>query len=40
MFIAGSYDIVFLCSNMQSEANGAIYSIGSKKRDFEESQEF
>ena len=34
-FIVGSYDIGFLCSNMQIEANGAIYDIKSEKHDFE-----
>ena len=34
-FIASSYDIRFLCSNMRVETNGAIYDIKSKKHDFE-----
>ena len=34
-FIASSYDIGFLCSNMRIEANGAIYDIKSEKHDFE-----
>ena len=33
-FIAGWYDIEFLCSNMRIKAKGAIYDINSKKCDF------
>ena len=34
-FIAGLYDIVFSPSNMEIEANRAIYNLESKKLDFE-----
>ena len=35
MFIPGSCDIGFLCSNMQIEANNASYDIELKNQDFE-----
>ena len=35
MFIPGSYDIGFLCSNMRNEANNASYDIELKNQDFE-----
>ena len=35
MFIPGSCDIGFLCSNMRIEANNASYDIELKNRDFE-----
>ena len=35
MFIGGSCDIGFLCSNMRFEANREIYDVKSKKCDFE-----
>ena len=34
-FIAGSYDIGLLCSNMQIEAHGATYNMDPKILDFE-----
>ena len=34
MFIPGSCDIGFLCSNMRIEANKASYDIELKNRDF------
>ena len=35
MFILGSCDIGFLCSNMRIKANDASYDIELKNRDFE-----
>ena len=35
MFIPGSCDIGFLCSNMQIEANNASYDMELKNQDFE-----
>ena len=35
MFIPGSCDIGFLCSNMRIEANNASYDIELKNQDFE-----
>ena len=35
MFIPGSCDIGFLCSNMSMEANNASYDIELKNQDFE-----
>ena len=35
MFIRGSCDIGFLCSNMRIEANKASYDIELKNQDFE-----
>ena len=35
MFIPGSCDIGFLCSNMQIEANDASYDMELKNQDFE-----
>ena len=35
MFIPGSSDIGFLCSNMRIEANNASYDMELKKQDFE-----
>ena len=35
MFIPGSCDIGFLCSNMRNEANNASYDIELKNQDFE-----
>ena len=35
MFIPGSCDIGFLCSNMRIEANNASYDMGLKIQDFE-----
>ena len=35
MFIGGSCDIGFLCSDMRIEANNANYNIELKHRDFE-----
>ena len=35
MFIAGSCDIGFLCSNMRIEANNASYDMELKNQDFE-----
>ena len=35
MFIPGSYDIGFLCSNMRIEANNASYDMELKYHDFE-----
>ena len=35
MFIPGSCDIGFLCSNMRIEANNASYDIELKTQDFE-----
>ena len=35
MFIPGSCDIGFLCSNMRIEANNASYDIELKNKDFE-----
>ena len=35
MFIPGSCDFGFLCSNMSTEANNASYDIELKNRDFE-----
>ena len=34
-FIAGSYDIKFICSNTRIKTNGAIYDIKSEKCGFE-----
>ena len=35
MFIPGSCDIGFLCSNMRIEANNASYDMDLKNQDFE-----
>ena len=35
MFIPGSCDIGFLCSNMRIEANNASYNMELKNHDFE-----
>ena len=35
MFIPGSCDIGFLCSNMRIEANNASYDMELKNQDFE-----
>ena len=35
MFIPGSCDIGFLCSNMRIEANNASYDMEFKNQDFE-----
>ena len=35
MFISGSCDIGFLCSNMQIEANNATYDMELKNQEFE-----
>ena len=35
MFIPGSYNIGFLCSNMRIEANNASYATQLKNQDFE-----
>ena len=35
MFIPGSCDIGFLCSNMRNEANNASYDMELKNQDFE-----
>ena len=35
MFIPGSCDIGFMCSNMQIEANNASYDMELKNQDFE-----
>ena len=35
MFIPGSCDIGFLCSNMRIEANNASYDIELKNQDFD-----
>ena len=35
MFIPGSCDIGFLCSNMRIEANNTSYDMDLKKQDFE-----
>ena len=35
MFIPGSCDIGFLCSNMRIEANNTCYDIELKNQDFE-----
>ena len=35
MFIAGSCDIGFLCSNLRIEANNASYDMELKNQDFE-----
>ena len=35
MFIPGSYDIGFLCSNMRIEANNASYDMELKNQEFE-----
>ena len=35
MFISGSCDIGFPCSNMRIEASNASYDIGLKNQDFE-----
>ena len=35
MFIPGSCDIGYLCSNMRIEANNASYDIELENRDFE-----
>ena len=35
MFISGSCDIGFLCSNMRIEANNASYDMELKSQDFE-----
>ena len=35
MFIPGSCDIGFLCSNMRFEANNASYDMELKNQDFE-----
>ena len=35
MFIPGSCDIGFLCSNMRIEANNASYDMKLKNQDFE-----
>ena len=35
MFIPGSCDIGFLCSNMRIEANNASYDIELKNQDFQ-----
>ena len=35
MFIPGSCDIGFLCSNMRIEANNACYDMQFKNQDFE-----
>ena len=34
-FIVDSYDILFLCLNMQTEVNRAIYNMELKKLDFD-----
>ena len=35
MFIPGSWDIGFLCSNVRIEANNASYDMELKNQDFE-----
>ena len=35
MFIPGSYNIGFLCSNMRIEVNNASYDMELKNQDFE-----